>query len=545
MKLESFKETYFPQLADDYIHRFHMIQSRFDESPRQEKAFAARAAWLDKTEAERADRQQIAKIMQAYNIRIHNSRRAHEHIKQFADDRALVVVGGQQAGLFTGPLLVIYKAISVIQQAKKIAAKLDRPVIPIFWIAGEDHDLDEVDHLYLQDPDWQIQKLQLGRSTTSFNRLPISEYQIDEGTWTQAINQLEPLLRDRSASPDVLHKLRTMSTRSATLTDSFAQQLAWLFADYGLVLLDSADRHLRRLEAPKMSWFVQHADALNLQFMRGAERLTRLGYDVQAPPANGQANLFYVDERGRSLLHKQRDQFVTQSGLTWSMDELRTLAIEQPQQLSNNVLTRPLMQEYVLPTVGTVVGGSELAYWAQLKEAFHYAHMKLPIVLLRNRYTLFEGTLHKWLRKFDWSIHDVCQRWTVKRQEWLDAQDELNLHEQFQLAKQTFFEQYDPLLTNVAAKYPGLMKMTNKNKQKIERQISFLQKRVNDAYEEHHKVSLQKMKRLYDALRPLDQPQERVYNIVAYLNKYGIDWLYRLTEKSVVDHPECHHIVYL
>src|SRR5699024_10450327 len=127
--------------------------------------------------------------------------------------------------------LVIYKAISVIQQAKKIAAKLDRPVIPMFWIAGEDHDLDEVDHLYLQDPDWQIQKLQLGRSTTSFNRLPISEYQIDERTWTQAINQLEPLLRDRSASPDVLHKLRTMSTRSATLTDNFAQQLAWLFAD--------------------------------------------------------------------------------------------------------------------------------------------------------------------------------------------------------------------------------------------------------------------------------------------------------------------------
>jgi bacillithiol synthase len=528
MRIETVQWRHSQPLAKDYIHQFDKVSEQFDYHPWEVDKWAKRAAWLDAAlDAPRADSSLVADALLAYNERIGNKPAALAAIGELRRG-ALAVVGGQQAGLFGGPLLTVYKAVTLIQASREASRQLDRHVVPVFWIAGEDHDFEEVNHFFYANGEASVEKLQINMKNAAGARTSVSRLKLDEAAWTEAVHMLEKSLPDSPNKAELLGRIAAIVSKSATLVDVFARLMAELFGESGLVLLNADDPMLRKVEAPMFEKLISRNKELNDTFLKSVESLTRMGYRPQVEISPESANLFIFEKQTEARLLLQRDgsDFIDKKrALRLTEGELLALASEQPEQLSNNVLTRPLMQEYLFPVLGTVLGPGEIAYWALTRGAFHVLGMTMPIVLPRLEYTLVDDRANKYLLKYDLSIEDVGLRLQERKAAWLLLQDTDRFGERFNAAFQQIRGAYEPLIASVTDVLPGLKELGAKNVERILEEIAFMKEKTESYYRNRYLTGAKHWERLEVSLLPLAKPQERVYNVVAYLNKFGDGWL--------------------
>lgn len=542
MKIIPFSRSSGQSLANDYYLDFQKVNQFYEFNPWDEESWAKRAQALDFSHTMAVNRTELVHSLIRYNDKVNNAAEAFEALEKLKNEKTLVVVGGQQAGLFTGPLLVIYKAITIIQAAKHASEKLNRPVVPVFWIAGEDHDIDEVNHTYVQAQSEAV-KIKLtpreGEAKTSISRLTVEH-------WEEALQQLEESLMDTEFKTPIMDELTLFADQSATLSDFFARIMASLFGRYGLILLDSDDPGMRKLEGAMFQQLLEKNELISEAVLRGSDQLQSAGYQPQVEASPQSANLFLFAEDGeRQLLQRKGNGFTDKKGeQEYSADFLLDIARNNPGRLSNNVVTRPLMQEYLLPVLASVLGPGEIAYWGMLRNVFDAAGMQMPILLPRREHTLVEGTVQKYIDKYGLTLEEAFDQWEEKKQEWLKAQDKLGLEEKFERAKEQFAELYEPILQAVATINPGIEKLGQTNMAKIVEQIEFLQLRSIEANKAQHEAALRQWDRIRNTLFPLGKPQERVYNLYSYVNKYGHSWLNELVEQPLQLRP-LHSIVYL
>lgn len=543
MHLVQAERTKSQLLAEHYSNQYEAVAERFDFNPWKGEDWRRRWEWLQASESERLERGKLVKLLAAYNEETGNNHQAVRHsLEQLASGEASVMTGGQQAGLFTGPLLVIHKAITIIRMAREAEKRLGKPVIPVFWIAGEDHDFDEVNHWYALTGQLAVERFRLEHPNgirQAVSKLPFE-------SWANALAQMEDWLPQSEFKETLMERLRFFADSSSTLTQLFARIMGWLFGSHGLLLLDSDDPSLRRLEAPMFERLLVHCQGINRSVLAGAAAVERLGFKPQAEQAEGHANLFYYDERGeRTLLYMDGEEGFTDRKRSFHMERgsLRQLIGVQPERFSNNVMTRPIMQDYVLPVLGVVLGPGEIAYWALTREAFGLMGFRMPVVMPRLEFTLVEGTLQKNMEKFGLSYDDVVERFEEFREEWLFDQGQYEVEELFSETRRRFLELYRPVLETVSSINPGLSKLGETNRQKIVEQIEYMRKRATDALESKFSSGLRQLERIRLGLYPLSKPQERVYNVFAYLNKYGNGWIDELINQAY-DNDGKHRLVY-
>ncbi|WP_019420654.1 bacillithiol biosynthesis cysteine-adding enzyme BshC [Paenibacillus sp. OSY-SE] len=516
-------------LAAHYIeHQSSVIQSLYEFHPDED--VEKRAEWLDGAEHLRADRSELAQVLRRYNQQMNNCPAVMEAIDRLVQSEALVVVGGQQGGLLTGPLLVIYKAVSIIRMAQEAEARLGRPVVPVFWIAGEDHDFDEVNHTYVLNQEPAVQRIRIGKPHDL--RAPVSHVKLEVSAWESVLAEVEELMPSTEFKPALMDELRQMAKYS-TLSDAFAHMIGRLFGEYGLVLIDSADPAIRKLEAPMFQAIIEENDSLEEAYAKSEQDLRTMGYTPQAERSEHSANLFVIHEGERQLLHKENGSFVDRHRtLSWSKAELLNKAGACPQELSNNVLTRPLMQEFLFPVLATVLGPGEIAYWAQTKQAFRTLGMRMPLIWPRMSFTCMEGTLQKLLVKYDLTAEDVIHHYEEKKELWLKSQDELHLDDRFGELRHDVDARYRDMLSVLNDALPALGRLGETNHAKVLEQIDFLHHRAKDALQKQHESGLRQWERLKVTLHPNNKPQERVLNMIMYACRYGEGWF-----KPVMDAP--------
>jgi len=194
------------------------------------------------------------------------------------------------------------------------------------------------------------------------------------------------------------------------------------------------------------------------------------------------------------------------------------------------VLTRPLMQDYLFPVLSAVLGTGEIAYWALTHRAFHTVGFRMPIIVPRMSFTFVEGTVQKQMTKYELTFDDVVERFVERKEAWLHAQDTLGLDADFNLLKHQLESMYQPILSKLAQIQAGLGKLGETNKQKVIEQVEFLQNRTVHDLAKQNETALRNWDRIHSSLIPLGKPQERVYNIFAYLNRYGNTWISSLYE---------------
>ncbi|MBY9076955.1 bacillithiol biosynthesis cysteine-adding enzyme BshC [Paenibacillus sp. HN-1] len=531
-----------PALAQAFLRGDEKVSHLFGGSYQHASTRQDRAAWLDSQSDSRVDRSRLTEVLRSYNARFNHHEAVRRSLDLLEQPETLVISGGQQGGLFTGPLLVIYKAITAIIAAREAAAELGRPVVPVFWIAGEDHDWDEVNHTYVLDRSGEVVKVKVEREDAG--RSSVSCIQVSEEDFAKPLEQLGELLQESEFKQEIM-ELATHAARHGSMTSAFAGMLGALLGRFGLILLDSADPALRALEQPQFRALIERNDDLEAAYHKAADDIVSGGHELQADVAEGGANLFYIHEGMRLLLVKKDGRFTDRKGrVAFSKEELLDLLERHPERFSNNVLTRPLMQEYLLPVLATVLGQGEISYWGITGRAFAELSMKMPPILPRMSYTVVEGTLHKHMEKYGLIFEDVREGLEEKKRSWLEAQDELQLSRKFDEIKVSFAAMYEPLIGEIGTVQAGLLKLGAANKEKILDQIDFLESKVMTAMAKQSESALRQWERIECSLMPLGRLQERVYNITYYLNKYGLSWLEQLLELPA-DYTGAHRVLYM
>ncbi|TVY09670.1 bacillithiol biosynthesis cysteine-adding enzyme BshC [Paenibacillus cremeus] len=533
MQVEAFHWESGQPLTEDYIHRFDQTGGLYEYNPWDPASWKERAAWLDCARGMSADRSELVRVLASFNERAGASPETLANVRLLGESNTLAVVGGQQASLFTGPLLVIYKAITLISMARQASEKLQRPVVPVFWIAGEDHDFDEVNHLNWLTSELKVEKVKLEHPTGI--RTSVSQTKISPEQWETVLEQLEKSLLPTEFRADLMASLQAMAGESVTLVDLFARFMAQLFGPSGLVLLDSDDPEIRQLEAPMFRLLVERNGEMNQALLRSRARLVSNGYQPQVELHDRGANLFVYDQGERVLLYSNEEGgFTDRRGeRQYTREQLLDWAVSSPERLSNNVMTRPLMQDFLFPVLGTVLGPAEIAYWGLTRDAFEWAAMQMPILIPRFAFTLLEGTIQKNMTKYGLTLDDVLYHLEERQQAWLREQDQLKLDDRFAEVKTQFREHYEPLIEALAGINPGLKKLGDTNLGKIIEQIEFLEQKAGDGLRQQFDSGLRQFQRIGMSVLPGGKPQERLYNVIAYLNKYGDGWLKTLLELPI------------
>lgn len=347
-------------LTQQYIERNPVVSAWFDGHADAPGADEARLAQLEATAHTRVDREALADVLLTYNARFAAPEAVQAAIAALRDPHTVAVVGGQQPGLLSGELLVMAKAIHVIEAARAAEQRLARRVVPVFWIAGEDHDWEEVDHLYIGRAGQSPTKVKL--SDTRRSRLPLSAIALTAEQQASVLDQLTAALPDSLHKREVLDMVRNSLVAGESITDAFARVMMNLFGKHGLILIDAADPGLRELEGPFIQTLLSNTQSLHTHFQQRRDELALAGFAPQVDLPDGQANVFVVHDGERMLLdhdvatggyvdRKQRYRFTAEA--------LRTKWEAEPTSFSTNVVTRPLMQEHLFPVLRTVVGAAD------------------------------------------------------------------------------------------------------------------------------------------------------------------------------------------
>lgn len=540
MKIEEVSDLQQSPFAREYYTFNNPLSSLYSYNPWDEKSFIQRTDYLLQQNKVMASRDPLVNLMNSYYDPLTIPQVIKKQLERLRQPESLVVIGGQQAGLLTGPLYTIHKAVTIIQLAQREEKRLGRPVIPVFWIAGEDHDHDEVDHVWIQDGQDKIRKLRYQGSYPE--KCSVSQLMLEPETFHAWLDELASLLPDREYKKEWLFRSKQLITKPISWSRYFAKWMSELFAEWGLLVIDSGDPQLRRIEIPFFKQLILKMDLVREKVITASKRLKSWGYQEPVHLQEDQAHLFIEIDQKRFPLFKVGDHWGTRDEMArFSTQELLSLVEQEPERFSNNVISRPLMQEYLFPTLAFVGGPGEIAYWGLLKEAFQVMDLQMPIIYPRLQFTFIDRRIEKRMQEFSLSYRDLFTHLDKKKEQWLQQQHQLELDDLFTEVKQKISEVYQPLIQRLdQAVGMNLYEIGSKNKQKIDEQIQFLHSFTQKAIESKYQIRLRHWDEIALTCFPNGQPQERVYNLIQMWNQFGLDWIQLLLNTPLIQEQQGH-----
>jgi len=515
-------------LVKDYVEGKENAMQFFGLSPYDLDSYRERLTYLQSRDL--PHRELLVEGLRAYNRQIGNRPEALEQIERLRFRDTYVVVAGQQAGLFTGPLYTIHKAVHVIQTAHHLEKELGISVVPVFWIAGEDHDTDEIDHVHTLADDGRIEKIRLkikkqGKASASMLTIEVDEM-------LRVVERFFTLQTETVHTSKLRQLLVDTAMSSKTLVDWFAKLMVQFFGKHGLILLESSASFVRELEKPVFQQVIEKNQQITAILLDAERRLQMSGYQTQLSLEESSAHFFLYENGERLLMERSETGFQSKDKrCTYSRQQLLDELARRPEKFSANVVTRPLMQEHLLPTLAFIGGSGELAYWAYFKEYFASMGYQLPICLPRTSMTLLELSIARKLELFDLSIETVLNDFPAWKQKWQASLDDQQFAQEFEHAKTAIADIYQPIANRVVEYDAGLKQLVEKNIAKLMEQITFLQRRTEKSILEKHEVSVRRIERIERNLIPNGVLQERVFCIFQYANKYGLEVVDRLVNE--------------
>lgn len=465
-------------------------------------------------------RDELADIIQSFMEPFGLSEKASLHIDELRQENAVTIVGGQQAGILTGPLYSVHKAITVVLHAKEQRHKLGIPVIPVFWVAGEDHDIDEINHVH-SEVDGQVMKEQLYEKFI-IKRMA-SDTALDREQMTSYIKDIFGKFGETAYTEKLLGEVLEAVRQETTFTSFFVRLMNGLFAEEGLLFIDAAFEPLRKLESDYFCALIQASENIAHVVAEKELEMNREGFPMPIHAEQDATHLFYVHETGRSLLSRRENRFVNEAdGLSFTEEELLEIARKRPELLSNNVVTRPIMQDFLFPVLAFVGGAGELAYWALLKDAFHHFHIQMPIFIPRMSMTLVSRQTEKRLEEQSLSVKEVIEGKAANQKTMLIEKyhDDYFVSKINQLQKH-FTEEYEMLEASFGENDKMVQQLLQQNLVQHTKQFDYLKKKYEASIYVKHKQTLQVFDEIEAELYPLGQLQERIYHPYIYLNEYG------------------------
>jgi bacillithiol biosynthesis cysteine-adding enzyme BshC len=497
------------------------------------------AEWLkqeaSKISYDSSRRERVAAILERQNKSWDASPKTLANLDRLRSG-ASVVVTGQQVGLFGGPMFAIYKALTAVKLAEEAtAAGVD--AVPVFWLATYDHDLAEVNHVSVPGPDGALQVL----TTPSHDvpGAPVSAVRLGDEI-LPLVEQATTLLGDCEAA----RALRESYRPGASLGTAFARFYARVFAEWGVILLDASDDELDRIAEPIYRAAVERADELDETLLAQGKALEAAGYHQQVKVTSSSVLLFTLREGARTPIHRSGNgeavEFVIGADAAAekiSQPELLRRISSHPERFSPNVLLRPIVQDYLLPTLAYTGGAAEAAYFAQAAAVYEALLGRVTPIIPRFSATLVEPKMQRLIERHGINVPDVFSGPEALRR----LLAERGLPEDLQAALEAARKSVDSHLADVKEKLVKLdrtlVDAAETARSKIEHQLERLHSQVARAEALKNELVTRHAEILSQALYPDKGLQERGIGGIYFLARYGEEFLHRLYDGI---QPDCH-----
>ncbi len=448
---------------------------------------------------------------------------------------AFAVVTGQQVGLFGGPLLGLLKAATVLALAKQVES-LGVACVPIFWLATEDHDLAEVNQALLLGHEFQLAPFTA--ATEGKPDSPVSDVRFATGT-SELVQRAVEVLGESAAS----EFLRESYRDGETFSNAYARLYTRLFAEHGLVLLDPADAELHRIAAPLFLEAIERAGELDEALLARNRELSQANYHEQVKVTEESTPLFALVDGERVPVHRSNGGFSIRKERI-SLDELKRRIADEPENFNANVLLRPVLQDFLLPTLAYIGGPAETAYFAQVGVVYEKLLGRITPILPRMSATLLEPRIERLLTKYGLDLSDLfhgeCQLRDCLAARSLPAELKLDF-ERGRLAVEEAMQRISESLQRLD---PTLVEAARRAANKMRYQVGRLEKRAAQAELRRNEILTRHAAQIENALYPHRSLQEREISGLYFHARYGAELIGRLIATAQNRCPE-HKIVRL
>ena len=463
-------------------------------------------------------------------------------IARLADPRTLVVVAGQQAGLFLSPLYVLYKAVAAVKWAVRLERLLERPVIGMFWIASEDHDLEEVRHVHYLDRDGGLARWTYGAGDESIDALQgrsVFDVPLRGDLLAGFFEEIEQNVHRTDEKTARIEQWRAMAEASESFEDFFARGMAHVLGRFGLVLVPSGLGPIRRRAVPAIEREIEKPGESTAWVQHAIEQSRARG---AAPPLHrrgDEVNFFLYRDglrckvtlgaAGEFLVHHPVSGEILERATT---DGLQGELASKPERFSPNVITRSVVQDAALPVIAMLAGGVERQYLALLRDVYGFFGVPRSRVLVRPRALLIEPSLERYMEK-----HGVPAD-LLAREAWDEVEERivrssghgatLEALEEVLRNNEADFRRLGERLGRLA-EVPAVASAIEKTASATRKAMQRLEQRVRDEIEREQEAGGNHLQRLRAALHPDGKPQERVLGpCFPFLLNHGenlISWL--------------------
>lgn len=492
----------------------------------------------------KADRNLLCDALEEMNVACGAGDKTLENIKQLRDADCVAIVSGQQAGLFSGPLYTIYKALSAVKMTECLRGRGFKAV-PVFWIATEDHDFEEVSKTFVLNQTGELAELK-NEPKRCYENLPVGTVQLDE-TIKQTVQEL---FEDLSLTEftDELREMIEQSWQSETyFGDAFAKLLTRLFGKYGLIILCPLDPRLKQLATPIYTEAIKKSAEIVSALRKRSDELQEKGFHAQVLVGEDYFPLFWQarDKTRNALKKSAQGTFKTKdNSREFTLEELAEIAENEPTRFSPSVVLRSVVQDYILPTVCYFGGAAEIAYFAQSGEVYRILNRPQTPIFHRQSFTVVESRHARTLEKYDLKLPDLFAGFENLLPEIVEQHLNSETAQIFADVEEKINTQLNRLDQNLSKIEPTLAENLAKRRRKIIYHIGAMRHKFHHAQVRRDETIQRQIETMFAALLPHKHLQERTLNITYFLNRYGlnfVDWIYEAIDLD----DKAHRIIYL
>lgn len=503
-----FRSTnYFSTLICDYLDEKSALKPFYNRFPKLDNF----QAQIDEKKISFGtdSRTILVSSLKEQNQNTNASPKTINNIDALQNENTFTVTTGHQLNIFTGPLYFFYKIISTINLCEELKAKYPKNnFVPIYWMATEDHDFEEINYF-----NFKGEKVQWNREASG----PVGE--LDLEGFQNVLDVFSKQLPKSKNADTLIELFRNAYVNHDNLTDATRYLVNDLFSEYGLVILDGNDKALKKSFTP----FIKEELIKQSSFKNVSETNEKLNalpenYKIQVNPR--EINLFYIKSGLRERIVEIDGTFqVLDTEISWNKNQLLEAVENHPEQFSPNVILRPLYQEIVLPNLCYIGGGGELAYWFQLKSNFEMHNIPFPMLLLRNSVLLTTTKQQEKLKKLGLSTKDLF----LKQSDLLTkvTKDISKINIDFSEKKEHLQKQFEDLYQLAQQTDKSFKGAVAAQEQKQINGLEHLEKRLLKAQKRKQSDVLERVRMLQDDLFSNQSLQERQTNFSTYYLEFG------------------------
>jgi bacillithiol biosynthesis cysteine-adding enzyme BshC len=523
------------RLFNDFLYNFDRVSRFYQPSGLDVSALVARAP---KVAAQTFSRDAVADALADQNALAGASDLTFANIERLRQKDSVVVITGQQAGLFTGPLYTVFKALTAIKLAEHLRAH-GLNVVPMFWVASEDHDFEEVNHTRLINREGQLVTITYAGCSPKEGK-PVGHVKLNEKI-SENIDQMVAALPESEFMPRLVEDLRDSYKAGANFADAFGSMMIKLFGKFGVVLINPLDDRLKAVAGEIYAGAMSNAPEFASRLLNATAQLEASGYHAQVYASASAAPLFMLDEGRRTAMTRRDDGrfYLKGSEKSFGAAELLETVRRCPSCFSPNVTLRPIVQDFLLPTLAYIGGPAEIAYFAQLRPNYGLLNRVDPVALPRASFTLIEKRHAKTMSKYGIKFTDLFAGFEEVMKMVVEHGLDQNTATVFDETEKVFDDQLDKLNASLTALDSTLADALKGGREKILYQLHNLRTRFVHNRGKRDETTRQQIERLFAALYTNKNLQEREINVFYFLARYGyelIDRIYDEVEVGLRDH---------